>query len=120
MYIAPRNYFNNSKITANLHQSLKTVGNKTADLVNNKSFHNGLSKESFFTTEKLPASASQKVGQPISARLLREIEVYVEQHPEEQFKRVMSGNILFEGIRYDIDIQGRLLKKVPFKPVVYA
>ena len=47
MYIAPRNYFNNSKITANLHQSLKTVGNKTADLVNNKSFHNGLSKESF-------------------------------------------------------------------------
>ena len=59
----------------------------------------------------MPASASQKVGQPISARLLREIEVYVEQHPEEQFKRVMSGNILFEGIRYDIDIQGRLLKE---------
>ncbi|WP_334092631.1 hypothetical protein, partial [Helicobacter typhlonius] len=60
---------------------------------NHLSSHNGLSKESFFTTEKLPASASQKVGQPISARLLREIEVYVEQHPEEQFKRVMSGNI---------------------------
>lgn len=120
MYIAPRNYFNNSKITENLHQSLKAVGNKTADLVNNKSFPKGLSKNSFITAEKLSASVSQKISQPISARLLREIEVYVEQHPEEQFKRVMSGNILFEGIRYDIDIQGRLLKKVLSKPVVYA
>ena len=68
----------------------------------------------------MPASASQKVGQPISARLLREIEVYVEQHPEEQFKRGYEWEYPFEGIRYDIDIQGRLLKKVPFKPVVYA